>query len=235
MEIRPIVIAGAVDTELDVLIKKLDKKKRFEENEYIFYEGYIDEYPIVVLKTGVATINAAISVTKIINKYNPLAIINEGTAGSHILDLKRGDIIIGEEMVAINSYITPNKNLSKGSNPFEWNMQDFQEGEDGDCTIYKADAELVKIAKKIKETYSFGNVYCARIGSGDVFNREIDRIDWINKNLKTSCEEMEGIAVYTVAKKFNVPVIGLRVISNNELKDEHYDIKYGRQRSRIHI
>ena len=39
---------------------------------------------------------------------------------------------------------------------------------------------------------------------------------------------MEGVAVYKVAQTFNVPVIGFRIISNNELLNEHYDVKYGK-------
>ena len=46
-------------------------------------------------------------------------------------------------------------------------------------------------------------------------------------SFETVCEEMEGFAVYSVAEKFKVPVIGFRVISNNELTGEKYDTKYG--------
>ena len=34
---------------------------------------------------------------------------------------------------------------------------------------------------------------------------------------------METGAVYTIAKNFNIPVIGIRVITNNEVLKEIYD------------
>lgn len=228
MKQNPIIIAGAVDTELDVLIEKINNVEKVEENGYVFYEGSVNDYPVVIVKTGVGTINATIAIMAAINKYNPIAIVNEGTAGSHTLDLKKGDLIIGEEMVYINSFKTYPKPVGEGSHPFDWRMTDFQHNLDNDCTIYKADNSLISCAEEVQDLYSFGNVYKARIGSGDVFNREADRINWICQTLETSCEEMEGIAVYVTAKRLNVPVIGFRVISNNELLGEGYDTRYGK-------
>ena len=66
-------------------------------------------------------------------------------------------------------------------------------------------------------------VYTGTIGSGDVFNREIDRIDWISNNFGNLCEDMESIGVYSVCNKFNIPCIGIRIISNNEITGEELD------------
>ena len=38
---------------------------------------------------------------------------------------------------------------------------------------------------------------------------------------------MEGIAVYTVANNFNIPVLGIRIISNNEILGEEFDKNLG--------
>lgn len=61
------------------------------------------------------------------------------------------------------------------------------------------------------------------MGSGDVFNREIDRIDWITRTFENLCEDMESIGVYSVCEKFNIPCIGIRIISNNEITGEKLD------------
>ena len=61
------------------------------------------------------------------------------------------------------------------------------------------------------------------IGSGDCWNREIDRIEFLYKEYKVLCEDMETISVYKIAKKYNVPVIGIRVISDNEMLEEEYE------------
>ena len=69
------------------------------------------------------------------------------------------------------------------------------------------------------EMYIFGV-----IGSGDIWNREADKILMLNREYGVLCEAMEGIAVYTVANNFKIPVIEIRVISNNEILNEKYDL-----------
>ena len=38
---------------------------------------------------------------------------------------------------------------------------------------------------------------------------------------------MEAIPVYTIANLYNIPVIGIKVISNNEVLNEEYERKTG--------
>ncbi len=64
---------------------------------------------------------------------------------------------------------------------------------------------------------------CGIIGSGDVWDNEIDRIKWFNEQYGVLCEDMETISTYTVCNKLNVPVIGIRVISDNEITGEKYE------------
>ena len=40
---------------------------------------------------------------------------------------------------------------------------------------------------------------------------------------------MEGIGVYKVCNRLNVPVISFRVISNNEILGMRYDVSYGKK------
>ena len=144
-------------------------------------------------------------------------VINQGIAGAHRESIHTGDIIIGEKCCNINAYSMPSKNKGEGSNPFEWEPNKRAK------EIKSANSELVqKFQKFLKEQYA-GKVYTGIIGSGDVFSREIDRIDWISNNFGNLCEDMESIGVYSVCNKFNVPCIGIRIISNNEITREELD------------
>ncbi len=227
MKNRTILITAAVDTEINYLKEKIGDIKSYEMYDYTVFEGKLENYQVVILKTGVGIMNATISTMLAINKYNPEIIVNEGTAGSHSLDIKRGDLIIGNKVVYIGGYKTPIKGLNDGSNSLEWTITDFQHKDDKDTTEYKADENLVELAKEIND-FKYGKIRIGIIGSGDVFNKEIDRINYIHSKLDTSCEEMESAAVYKVAQTLNVPVIGFRIISNNELLNEHYDVTYGK-------
>ena len=66
-----------------------------------------------------------------------------------------------------------------------------------------------------------------RLGAGDVFNREHDRILWLRARAGQDCEDMESLAAYRVCRRFDAPCLGLRVISNNELTGEPYRREVG--------
>ena len=74
----------------------------------------------------------------------------------------------------------------------------------------------ISIEKTLKANTS-KQIYRGILGSGDVFNREIDRILWTNNLFQNDCEDMESIGVYSVCNKFHVPCVGIRIISNNEI------------------
>jgi len=75
----------------------------------------------------------------------------------------------------------------------------------------------------ITTIFSSGKIVKGTLGSGDVFNREYDRIMWLQETFQNLSEDMESIGCYTVCEKFLIPCIGIRVISNNELLGESID------------
>ena len=217
MEDKTILIQGAMDIEVQKLLEKLKKQEKNVILDYEFYTGKIKNCNVVVSKTQIGTINATIATTIGIEKFKPHMVINQGIAGAHKESIHMGDIIIGEKCCNINAYSMPSKNKGEGSNPFEWEPNKRAK------EIKSANSELVqKFQKFLKEQYA-GKVYTGIIGSGDVFSREIDRIDWISNNFGNLCEDMESIGVYSVCNKFDIPCIGIRIISNNEITREALD------------
>lgn len=217
MENKTIIIQGAMDVEIQTLLEKLEKQEKIIIADYEFYNGKIKNYNVIVSKTLIGTINATIATTIGIEKFKPDMVVNQGIAGAHKESIHTGDIIIGEKCCNINAYSMPSKNRGEGSNPFEWEPNKRAK------EIKSANSELVqKFQQFLKEQYT-GKVYTGTIGSGDVFSREIDRIDWISNNFDNLCEDMESIGVYSVCNKFNIPCIGIRIISNNEITREALD------------
>ena len=225
LEKRPIVIICAIDKELDFLLKNLDKRKLEKVNIYEFYEGEFYNYPVVIVYAKVGVINATLATYISITKYNPIAIINAGIGGAHSKDIHVKDVIIGEECFNIVSCRTPEKSIGEGSNSLEWTNLSFIADEENRELYWKADKRLVDIAKNT--IYEEGKKYVGVIGSGDIWNNEADRILMLNQKYRTLCEEMEGIGIYTVANNFQIPVLGIRVISNNEILGEKYDRNTG--------
>lgn len=217
MKDKIILIQGAMDIEIEYFVSQLVDKECKNIAGYEFYEGTINHIKVVISKTLIGTINSTIATTIGIMTFHPDIVINQGIAGSHKLDLHVGDIVIGEQCCNINSYSMPSKNKGEGSNPFKWEPN--KRAKD----VLAANLQLVNIIEKSISSLSSSHICKGILGSGDVFNREIDRIFWINDMFNNCSEDMESIGTYSVCNKFNVPCIGIRIISNNELLLEAYD------------
>ncbi|HEX3016332.1 MAG TPA: 5'-methylthioadenosine/S-adenosylhomocysteine nucleosidase [Caproicibacter sp.] len=209
---RTIVIQGAVINEINLLITLFPNGKWSKDNGYSFYEASLNKTRIVISLTQIGIINACISTMIAIEKYHPVCIINQGTAGGHKRDIKVGDIIIGESDVYINNMRSPLKGKGEGSNSLEW-----WPGRSRSFDI-NADTRLIELTKTIPYD---GRIILGKLGSGDLFSRETDRIDWMHSQLGELCEDMESIAVYKACIECGVPVIGIRIISNNEITGEN--------------
>lgn len=217
MKDKVVLIQGAMDIEIECLLSKLKNRKDRKIAGYQFYEGSINNIEVVISKTLVGTINSTMATTIGIINFHPNIVINQGIAGAHRTDLHIGDIIVGEKCCNINAYKMPSKDRGKGSNPFEWEPN--KRAKD----IQNSDLKLVNIIEEILKLNCSNKIYRGILGSGDVFNREIDRIDWINNIFKNYSEDMESIGTYSVCNKFNIPCIGIRIISNNEILLEKLD------------
>ena len=103
----------------------------------------------------------------------------------------------------------------------------FTDGDVDEKKLYKSDEKLLKIAISQKLKYKNGNVYTGIVGSADVWNREKDKLKFLSEKHQVSCEDMELIAIYTVAKNYKIPAIGIKIMSDNELLGEEYEPDVG--------
>ena len=171
---RPILITGALKSEIGYILGKMENCSEKAIGNHKVYEGEINNYPVVLVKTEIGLIKTASSVTMAIERYNPIYVINEGTAGGITTKYHKKDIIIAEEVFNITSYRTPYKELGEGSNSLEWEFLSFIDGGEDKKILYKSDKELAEFFYSFKDRYKHGNVYLDTVGSGDVWNREKD-------------------------------------------------------------
>ncbi|WMJ79329.1 5'-methylthioadenosine/S-adenosylhomocysteine nucleosidase [Clostridium sp. MB40-C1] len=228
--VRPIVIQGAMDVETQSLVKQLQNAEKVTYGGWTFWKGTIDKFPVVVAKTEIGMTNAAASTLLAIEKFNPRAIINQGTAGGHDPQLHRCDIVIGKKSVNFGALRSEHGDYNKGIHPENWipmNIEVNVNGETKEFKDFEGDAQLIKSAKSVANLYKKGKVVEGVIGSADEWNRELDRIKWINKKYGTSVEEMETASAAQVAKAYNIPFLGIRILSNSEVNNEEYDRNSG--------
>ncbi len=222
---KTILIQGAMKVELNYIKSKLNNIEEIEIDGYNFIIGKIDNNKIVLSETKIGTVNSALATYIGIKKIMPICIINQGVAGGTARNIHKNDLIIGNACINTNTYKTAYKKEGEGSNPFEWEITKFTSDDEieENNNIIKTDDELLKIAENIKNTYKSGNVHVGILGSGDMWNNEIDRILWFNENFNTISADMESIGAYTIASKYKTSIIGIRVISDNIMLKEDYE------------
>ena len=221
--IRPVVVQGAMDIEVQTLVASLEHPTEEHVQGWTFWKGTIAGYPVVVSKTLKGGANAAAATALAIERLHPLAIINQGTAGGHDPALHVGDIVLGTAAVNIGSFKTGSRDKGAGSNFADWRPLDLlrsdgSAGQDPNAWVMRrllGDDALLAAARNVKETYVHGRVVDGIIGSSDMWNSELDRIERMHAEFGTAVEEMETAPAAQVAGLSQIPFLGIRVLSNN--------------------
>lgn len=217
---KKILIQGAMQEETAYLreqIKKLPDYEKIRVEGIEFEQGRLGDVVVILVESGMGTVKAAMTTACGIMQFHPALVITQGTAGAQRYDLSCGDMVLIDEAVNVNALKMPKKKVGEGCDPFLWT------GFHTCC--YKADSSTVQKIREQEDIYSAGKVICGRTATGDIYSREDDRIIWLSEKFKTVCEEMETVAVFEVCETFCTPCAGLRVISNNELLDEQFNIE----------
>lgn len=224
----PILIQGAMDVEVNTLVAALQDKQALTVGSWTFWQGRLAGYPVVISRTEVGMANAAAATTLAIERFHPRLIINQGTAGGHDPALHRGDIVIGTKSFNMGAYRSDLTPAEQGVDPSKWHNFDVtmrlrDNGKLVEHASFAGDPELVGRALGMADRYHYGRVVAGIIGSADEWNRQVARINWLHQTYHTAAEEMETSSSALVAKAYQVPMVGIRVLSNSDLHGEEFD------------
>ena len=109
--------------------------------------------------------------------------------------------------------------------PLGLEIANTQPGDGEKKTVFAADADLVRVAAAV--CWTEGTVVQGTIGSGDVWNNELDRIAWLHENWGTMTEEMEAAASAQICAAYGVPFLTVRILSNTAVHGEPFDERTG--------
>lgn len=231
----PVVVQGAMDVEIRKLAGAIQNAKEEKVGGWTFWSGTIDGYPVVISKTLKGMSNAAAATVLAAERYHPIAIINQGTAGGHEPGLHVFDIVLGTDAVNLGSFKTGYRARGQGSDVAEWAPLDLMRsdgsaGQDPNARTmrhFHGDDGLLAAARNARGRYKKGRVIDGVIGSSEVWNSEIDRIQRFHDTFGTTVEEMETASAAQIAGLFQIPFLGIRVVSNNITNGGTYDTKTG--------
>ena len=86
-----IAIIAAMTKELNLLLPLLENASTVTVNDTVFHTGKIGRHDVVVLRSGIGKVNAAVATLTLIENFHPSLVINSGVAGgtgnANILDV----------------------------------------------------------------------------------------------------------------------------------------------------
>ncbi|MEY7998667.1 5'-methylthioadenosine/adenosylhomocysteine nucleosidase [Clostridium sp. Mt-5] len=205
-------IIGAMDEEVEILLSKMKLEKVQVKANMRFNSGKLYDSEIVVVRSGIGKVNAAICAQILIDDFNVDNIINVGVAGGTAEDIYPGDVVIANSLVQ-HDVDTSAFGDKIGQIP-RMNTYDF-----------KCDRDLIERAqmacKKIENIKNF----TGRIVTGDQFICSTEKIKYLNREFNALACEMEGGSIAQVAYLNNIPFVIIRSISDNANNGASMDYK----------
>ena len=152
---------------------------------------------IILLKSGIGKVNAAMQVTSLIAEAHPDYIINSGVAGGIGAGLHQGDIVVGTEVCYHDVW------CGEG----EWGqVQGFP-------LKFPANEHLLEAAKSVEKDNS--QLVFGLICTGDQFISDLATLQGIKKNFPDGqAVDMESAAIAQGCHIKNVPFMSLRIVSD---------------------
>lgn len=205
-------IIGAMDEELEILLKDMELSEKKVRANMTFNKGTLFGKNVVAVVCGIGKVNAAICTQILISEYGASKVVNVGVAGGISKDIYPGDIVIGENLVEHDMDTTVFGD-AYGQIP-RLDVFDF-----------KADTELVELAKDACKGIGHLNTFVGRIVSGDQFIASLDKIKWLEKEFSALSCEMEGASIAHTCYLNNIPFVVIRSISDNANNGAHIDFE----------
>ncbi len=193
-------LIGALDEEIEQLVSRLQNHQTEKRAGTVFHIGSLESFQVVLCKSGVGKVNAAICTQLLIDHYDADAIWFTGVAGALDPRLTIGDIVISTECMQ-HDVDASALGFPRGVIPYESH------------SLFAADQTLIEAAVKAGKSLET-NVYKGRILSGDQFIADEEVVRSLHEQFNGMCTEMEGAAVAQVCHKNEIPFVIIRSISD---------------------
>lgn len=206
-------IIGAMDSEIASLCEKLSNAEQFFIGNLEYHKGLLFDKEVVIVKSGIGKVNAALCTQALIFKFGVSFIINTGIAGATGAKLGIFDFVVSEEAV-YHDVDTTGFGYEIGQLP-------------GMKKTFSADKKAVKKAISAFKSTPYSKehkIVSGLIASGDQFISAGSKKDFIKSNFNPLCVEMEGCAIAHTCSLYNVPFIIVRCMS--DMADETVESTY---------
>ena len=193
-------IIGAMDEEIALLLENMTEKQESTIANTLFVQGKIEGRDVVLLKSGIGKVNAAMATTIMHERFSPSYVINTGSAGGFSEELEVGNIVISSHVVHHDVDVT-SFDYAYGQVP-------------GMPEMFLADPILIsKATAALKELAVHSST--GIIATGDSFMADPERVSFVREKFPTLiAAEMEAAAVAQVCYQYDKPFVVIRALSD---------------------
>jgi adenosylhomocysteine nucleosidase len=239
-----LAIISAYEPELKLLLSEADISDTYIINGRSYHIGQLAENEVVLLKSGISMVNAAMTTQTVIDYFNVDGIIVSGIAGGVNPDLNIGDVIVPDQWGQYQEQLFARE--AKDGWDLGWYSEEFsnygmmfpqkvtvtRKGNNPDSEKehfwFQADPEMLSVARQ-----AIGNVQlrkCTLLGkcletdpvvilggngvSGPTFVDNAKYRGWVWDTFEANALDMETASVAHVAYVNDIPFIAFRSLSD---------------------
>lgn len=193
-------IIGAMDEEILLLKNRLSNLEILNDKVFEIYRGQYKNKEVIVVKSGIGKVNAAIATSVLINNLNAEAIINTGIAGSINPAVTLGDVVISKDTLQYDVDVTA----------FGYDLGVIPRLK---TSVFRADPNLIDLCRNaVNEKVKY---HIGRIVSGDRFVSSDEFKKLLIREFDAYCVDMESASVGHVCYLYDIPYVAIRCISDN--------------------
>ena len=195
-------IIGAMNEEIAVYLKHLENVIEKSYKIFTLYEGTLVGKKVVLVKSGVGKVFAAMITQYLIDVFKVNLILFTGVGGALNRTLTIGDVVVGKDCVFHDFDAIP-LGFKRGQISYT------------NYRFFAANEELVRLALQTPLTHH--KIMSGRILTGDQFFTQAERNEhrYLTQELEGDCIEMEGAAVAVVCTINEIPHLVMRTMSDN--------------------
>ncbi len=214
-------IIGAMEEEVALLREKITNKGQETIAGCEYTTGEMEGVEVVLLRSGIGKVNAALSTAVLLERYKPDYVINTGSAGGFNPNLNVGDVVISTEVRHHDVDVT---------------VFGYEYGQVPQLpAAFEADSKLLQIAEDCAKEITDIQVVRGLIATGDSFMNDPVRVNFVREKFKDiQAAEMEAAAIAQVSYQFGVPFVVIRSLSDIAGKDSDVSFEQFLDKAALH-
>ncbi len=194
-------VIGAMEEEVELLRSQLADTSVREIANSEFTTGTYKGQELILLKSGIGKVNAAMTTTILMQEFKPDLVLNIGSAGGFDEELEVGAVVISDEVLHHDVDATV----------FGYELGQVPQMP----AAYIANKELVELAVQAVDDIGEHQHAVGLIATGDSFMSDPERVALVKQQFPAmKAAEMEAAAVAQVCFQYDTAFVVIRALSD---------------------